>query len=318
MPDTFEMLQELLEQQQFEILTEEKNGDGNLRLVYLMNDAVESFLIFRNAVLTGNYQENYEGPIRASLSQEKNKYILVVWQGENVVTIFFQKLDLEVHLYNYGEIGHFWVPGYEYLRQLEYRLAIARDKLEYLGGSFCTPEEQKLVQLTDFPPLNYSCYPAVPRQYIVPMESPWTPTEEAFQVMRELAGEAQDKSMLRLLGLYHHFPWKIMARIVAAALHRKKHQSLIWLLTDKIKKEASTYENRSFEAHTQEKMQRLLEKAQKLKDQLAEQGIRCEVLREEPFTTARDNLDFQIYLMVWKQVHRDMKVEIKRLEEKKQ
>lgn len=53
-------------------------------------------------------------------------------------------LDLEVYLYNYGEIGHFWVPGYEYLRQLEYRIAIARDKLEYLGEEFCTEEERAL------------------------------------------------------------------------------------------------------------------------------------------------------------------------------
>ena len=41
MQDTFEMLEELLEQQQFELLIEE----NKIRLVYLMNDAVESFLI---------------------------------------------------------------------------------------------------------------------------------------------------------------------------------------------------------------------------------------------------------------------------------
>ena len=98
-----------------------------------MNDAVESFSFSGIARLTGSYLENYEGPLKSSLSQEGDEYILVVWQGENVVTLFFRMLDLEVYLYNYGEIGHFWVPGYEYLRQLEYRIAIARDKLEYLG-----------------------------------------------------------------------------------------------------------------------------------------------------------------------------------------
>ncbi len=165
---------------------------GDIRLVYLMNDAVESFLIFRDARLTGSYLENYEGPLKSSLSQEGDEYILVVWQGENVVTLFFRMLDLEVYLYNYGEIGHFWVPGYEYLRQLEYRIAIARDKLEYLGEEFCTEEERALVQLADFPPLNYCCYPAVPKQYIVPKEDPWKPSAAAFQVMEELAEEARD------------------------------------------------------------------------------------------------------------------------------
>ena len=55
MYDTFEMLEELLEQQQFELLIEE----NKIRLVYLMNDAVESFLIFDKVRLTGNYLEGY-------------------------------------------------------------------------------------------------------------------------------------------------------------------------------------------------------------------------------------------------------------------
>ena len=41
-----------------------------------------------------------------------------------------------------GKSVIFWVPGYEYLRQLEYRIAIARDKLEYLGEEFCTEKRK--------------------------------------------------------------------------------------------------------------------------------------------------------------------------------
>ena len=263
MQDTFEMLEELLEQEQFELLFPKENGaqaewecyetyennerkqgekdslarvgkekiPGDIRLVYLMNDAVESFLIFRDARLTGSYLENYEGPLKSSLSQEGDEYILVVWQGENVVTLFFRMLDLEVYLYNYGEIGHFWVPGYEYLRQLEYRIAIARDKLEYLGEEFCTEKERALVQLADFPPLNYCCYPAVPKQYIVPKEDPWKPSAAAFQVMEELAKEARDFSLLRLLHVYKKFPAPFIARIFARALHKNKHSAVIDLLT---------------------------------------------------------------------------------------
>ena len=99
MQDTFEMLEELLEQEQFELLFPKENGaqaewecyetyennerkqgekdslarvgkeknPGDIRLVYLMNDAVESFLIFRDARLTGSYLENYEGPLKSSL-----------------------------------------------------------------------------------------------------------------------------------------------------------------------------------------------------------------------------------------------------------
>mgnify|MGYP002644411398 FL=1 len=165
--DAFVMLQELLEQEQFELIFPERSisGQPDIRLVYLMNDAVESFLVFHNARMTGEYRPDYEGEISASVSFEDMEYILVVHQGDSVVTIFFEDLLTDVHLYNYGEIGHFWMKDYEYLRQLEYRLAIMRDKYDYLGGEYCTPEERKLAMLVDFPPLNYCCYPAVPEQY---------------------------------------------------------------------------------------------------------------------------------------------------------
>ena len=42
----FEMLEELLWQDQFELIFPENEKQSELRLVYLMNDAVESFLVF--------------------------------------------------------------------------------------------------------------------------------------------------------------------------------------------------------------------------------------------------------------------------------
>ena len=148
--DTLAMLEELLEQDQFELLIPKDGMSGELRLVYLMNDAVESFLVFKNARMTGAYLEDYEGELTYSISKDGRGYALVVWQGEHAVTILFEMLELEVHLYDYGEIAHFWVPKYEYLRQLEYRIAILRDKYEYLGPEYCTPEEQKLAHLANF------------------------------------------------------------------------------------------------------------------------------------------------------------------------
>lgn len=87
-----------------------------------MNDAVESFLVFRDARMTGEYHAEYEGELEASLNKQGEEFVLVVKQGETVLTLFFEKMDLEVHLYEYAYTGHFWVKGYEYLRQLEYSL----------------------------------------------------------------------------------------------------------------------------------------------------------------------------------------------------
>lgn len=68
--DTFEMLKRLLSQNEFELLlpdqtgAKEKNTDKtDIRLVYQMNDTIESFLVFKEAKMTGTYKEDYEGAI---------------------------------------------------------------------------------------------------------------------------------------------------------------------------------------------------------------------------------------------------------------
>ena len=103
-PEAFQKLAQLLGQDQFELLFPDKDVENQdeMRLVYLMNDAVESFLVFSGARMTGHYQKDYEGELDATLSQEDGEYVLVVYQGETVVTIFFQDLSLEMNLYNYG------------------------------------------------------------------------------------------------------------------------------------------------------------------------------------------------------------------------
>ena len=169
------------------------------------------------------------------------------------------------------------------------------------------------MQLADFPPLNYCCYPAVPKQYIVPKEDPWKPSAAAFQVMEGLAEEARDFSLLRLLYVYKKFPAPFIARIFARALHKNKHSAVIDLLTGKIKSAAAAYPDRNFGNEADQQLKSLLSKAGKLQEKLARDGIHAEILREEPFTTARDSLDFQVFLMVWKKGWRNRKVEIRKL-----
>ena len=307
--DTFVMLEELLEQDQFELLPA-KEGDTERRLVYLMNDAVESFLVFRGAALTGHYLEDYEGALTWSMSRDAARYVLVVRQGDNAVTLLFENLDLEVHLYNYGEIAHFWVPGYEYLRQLEYRIAILRDKCEYLGPEYCTPEERRLAHLAYFPPLNYCCYPAVPEKYIVPIPDPWNPSEEALNVMEELARECGNKKLGWRLKFYRRHPWPLLAKRIATMLHRTECEEVVDLLSRRLREAVQDYPRRSFGKATDNAIKRLEQQAEERRQELARQGIRAEVLREEPFTIAQDNLEFHVYLMIWETRGRDRRVRI--------
>ena len=117
--EELERLDVLLSQGQFELLLPgERYGGGEkeIWLVYLMNDAVECFLAFRNARITGDYLAEYEGELETHLDRREERSALVVHQGHNVFTLFFEMLESEYHLYVYGQIGHFWVKGYEYLR----------------------------------------------------------------------------------------------------------------------------------------------------------------------------------------------------------
>lgn len=299
MENTIEMLQELLSQDQFELILPEKKGEDTIRLVYLMNDAAESFLVFRQARMTGTYQSEYEGALEATLSQNHGEYVLSVWQGESVVTLFFEKLELEVHLYNYGETGHFWVSGWEYLRRLEYLAAILRDKWEYLGRDFCTETEQKLAQLADFPPLNFCSYPSVPEKYLVRRKEGEIPSEEALDVMEELAMEVGDDGMRKMLRLYRKHPRSVLLRkTIAGMVRHMAHAAVVDRIAELMYQEGKRYPNRSFGTETDTWLRNLLERE---KSHLASFycGTRPVLAREEPFAAAEDGMKLQVYRILF-------------------
>lgn len=47
--------------------------------------------------------------------------------------------------------------------------------------------------------------------------------------------------------------------------------------------------------------QQALERAKQRQRELKSQGIRADLLREEPFTIARDSLNYKLYLMIWRE-----------------
>ncbi|MDD6661464.1 MAG: DUF3878 family protein [Lachnospiraceae bacterium] len=300
MTDTFAMLQELLAQDQFELLFSEEEKPENLRLVYLMNDAVESFLVFQKVRTTGSYRKDYEGELDATLSRSGEEYVLSVWQGDSVFTIFFEELALEVHCYDYGETGHFWVKGWEYLRRLEYLIAIVRDKCDYLGEPYCSGEEQKLAALADFPPLNYCSYPAVPERYLVRREEAEGASPEALEVMTELAEGAGDATLLRALWLYRKRPHSVLIRKWIAGMLRKwAHAGVVDTICVRLKEESRRYPRRSFGPQEDARLAGLLKMSEQQKAALEKEKITAEVVREERFAAAEDGIENRVYLMVY-------------------
>lgn len=295
--EVLEKLVQLLEQDQFELIFTEQD----IRLVYLMNDAVESFLVFQNARMTGKYRDDYDGELEATLEKQGQKFVLIVHQGDTVVTLFFENLIQENHFYEYGTIAHFWVKKYEYLRQLEYRLAILRDKYDYLGEKSCNEKEKQLAQLVDFPPLNYCCYPAVPAKYIVPRENPWEPSEDALMVMEELAERAGDRFLKIVLKLYRKYPIPFLAKRIGNMLHRNHHSKVVDLIDREIQEASKKYPCRYFGRDIELKVHQTMNAVKERQNQLKEKGQQSVILREEPFTTAQDSIAYKIYLMIWKQ-----------------
>ena len=294
--EVLEKLVQLLEQNQFELIFTEQD----IRLVYLMNDAVESFLVFQNARMTGKYRDDYDGELEATLEKQGQKFVLIVHQGDTVVTLFFENLIQENHFYEYGTIAHFWVKKYEYLRQLEYRLAIVRDKYDYLGEKSCNEKEKQLAQLVDFPPLNYCCYPAVPAKYIVPRENPWEPSEEALMVMEELAERAGDRFLKVVLKLYRKYSIPFLAKRIGNMLHRNRHSKVVDLIDREIQEASKKYPCRYFGRDIELKVHQTMNAVKERQNQLKEKGQQSVILREEPFTTAQDSIVYKIYLMIWK------------------
>ena len=295
--EVLEKLAQLLEQDQFELIFTEQD----IRLVYLMNDAVESFLVFQNVRMTGEYKDDYEGELDATLEKQGQKFVLIVHQGDTVVTLFFENLIQENHFYEYGTIAHFWVKKYEYLRQLEYRLAILRDKYDYLGEKSCNEKEKQLAQLVDFPPLNYCCYPAVPAKYIVPRENPWEPSEDALMVMEELAERAGDRFLRVVLKLYRKYPIPFLAKRIGNMLHRNRHSKVVDLIDREIQEASKKYPCRYFGRDIELKVHQTMNAVKERQNQLKEKGQQSVILREEPFTTAQDSIAYKIYFMIWKQ-----------------
>lgn len=313
--DNLEKLSLLLEQEQCEFI-EVPDGftgrtrDGRLRLIYLMNDAVESFLILENARMTGNYKKDYEGEVQTSLERQLDTYVLAVHQGESVFTVFFDEVLLEEHFYDYGSIGHFWVKKYENLRVLEYQIAILRDKYDYLGDDSCTEEEKQLAMLKDFPPLTYLFYPAVSEKYVVPTDQPWHVTKEAIEVMRQIAQKVQDERFLSALQKYQADPSPRMAKRIAGMLHRKKHAKVVQLLSESIRNAAAVYPDRDFGKEKNEYIKKLLQKAQQQKAKLNEQGIYAVIYKEEPFVYDCDSISFQVCLMTQRNGVWDQKISL--------
>ncbi|SFL52126.1 protein of unknown function [Lachnospiraceae bacterium KH1T2] len=308
-PDEFGRLEMLVRDNTFEVLNPEKSEPGirsDIRVVYTMSDAVESFLIFKNCLMTGYYDVKFDEHageydyISAMIDREGDGYVLIVHQGENsVFTLYFDRLECEDHLYSYSNIGHFWVKEYEYIRQIEYKAWIISTKLKCLGDGACTDMEKRLASLVDFPPLNANCYPAYISEDTNAGENVWQASDEAIDLMEEIAVKSNDMSLLRNLEKYRNLPTEKLARRIAYKLHMVKHVNVTQKILHMLNVEGSKYPRRIFDTETEQLREKLIAKAEFICRKDREAGMKSEIYTEEPFIAADDGTKLSVYVLRW-------------------
>ena len=285
--DTFVKLEQIFELNVF--CPVHIDGEKDIAVAYLMNDAVESFLIFRDSAMTGNYCDIDVEQI-ASIDKLDDGYMLIVNQGgENIFTIRFRKLVLRTHLFNYGCMGHFWVKGYEYLRQLEYQLADIRDKYRYLGDEYCSEKEMQLMKLADFPPIKR--YKSVPDRYYVPY--PDCVYQETIDYLLSIAQQVNDSSMARAIRNYGKKTSRYNSFLIYMMLHTKKHANFVDALIKELREAASIYDER------REHKRIHLVAENKLKE-YEKRGFRGILYREEPFMYSKDSITYKEHLLIYR------------------
>ena len=279
----------------------------NVLIPYMMNDALECYLLFTDAQLTGRPIPAFEGDTSfeciCETSGNSPKNGIIFRQGsQNVFTLWYASVCQKLHCYRYDQIGHFWVSGQEHWRRLVYILGTVYDKYQYMGDQVCNPQETELLKLMEFAPF-YQYSPIHE-----PLDDIYPDTAEGLQTMIALAAQAKDSSFLLLLGLYRILPFSWFRTMVSHALNRPRRIPLYELLYQKIEKASGSYPERDYGS---ERNRQIAEARKDLSDRLLKQGflgnyplfqkgnLQILAMEEHPFTILEANdFQFRIQLMV--------------------
>ena len=251
-----ELLEEILDCGAFELHSaEEIQGKREFYIPYMMNDALECYLLFPDGRLTGTYHADAAEEMTVELIETEQGPALIFHQGEtNVFTLWFRECFQVLNCYRYDQIGHFWVKGQEQWRRLVYIIGTIHDKYNYMGDSVCNEQERKLLPLMEFAPFRYFS------PIREPLDEYYTDSERGFECMKELVKEAGDRHFLRLLSFYKAvygiLPFRRAAvRLLAEAMQKAEREKLYQLLFEKVQAASGEYPERSYPENMKREME---------------------------------------------------------------
>ena len=297
-------LKRLLEENEFEMWRTEDMEEGNWKVTYMFNDAVESYLLLEQVAQTGEYDREQEN-VELRLVEEENRCGVVGRQvSGNCFIVWFSSMEFVCQLYAYHEIGHFWVEGAEHLRQLVYEIGLMEDKWKYLGDAACSDEEKALLELLEFAP--FRSYYSVPWE----KDEEFTSTDKGIKAFRNIVEEVCShgtenkkevtcqKKMEKLLDKYEKDSTISLRKKLSKCLNKAGFEPYYLLLREKVIAASSTYPARSFGKDLDQWVER---KRKELEKQWIAEGwsgvypdydkvegkkyLKMHVVEELPFTT---------------------------------
>lgn len=302
MMQELERLRHVVESQVFELCGPvEEHGSICYYVPYMMNDAVENYLILRDCRLVGKFQAELKGKQEAQIAAVKDGYVLSFRQGMgNAFTLFFKNIEEKIQFYQYHRIGHFWVKGQEQWRQLVYIVGTIHDKYTFLGDNSCNEIEKRLLHLIEFAPFHW--WSPVHGS----LDEDYPETEEGILAMENFAKEAGDKEYLKWIGWYRRFPW--LRGVLTRKLLETKREMLYQYIWNAVVAASELYPER---VYSEAEMSFISEAREQADLELKSRGYigtyplytkdkqKVHVVEEHPFTILEWNhYKFRIHFMV--------------------
>ena len=222
-----EYLEELIACDALELIRRPESNPENIYIPYMMNDALEYYLILKECKVIGDMPERIpEGTSVQTAENDPKRGIIFGLPDGSRVSIWFLECEMVMELYQYHQIGHFWMKGQEQWRQLVYMIGTIFDKYTYIGEAACNAEERELLPLITFAPFRY--WSPVRED----LESKYPDAVSGIQCMQKLAEEAGDRAFKRMTGVYlflfrlRLLPIGFLTRKLARALNKPARTAL--------------------------------------------------------------------------------------------
>ena len=305
------LVDDLLELEVLELIP--KGDDpSTLYIPYMMNDAVEYYLILGNCQVMGDIPEEFDGDTLVKLIDSPDRPgLLFDMPAGDKLTLWFDSCEFVKNFYQYHRICHIWRKGEEHWRMLVYMIGTIHDKYAFLGPDAVNEAEFALLPLVHFGPFRF--YSPIDE----PLDDRYPENEDGWSCMRNLALEAGDTEYVKMIDHAHALKKLPFIRTgtvtenLANALNKPRRKPLYEHIYRKVCEASSLFSERAYSKDAVTEM----EKARKA----ADAGLRAEgfagkypayrkggtsaiVFEEHPFTVQEldyEGFAFRVRAMIW-------------------